>query len=454
MSTLVSLQLSDSFRPIVDGVAVCAENYARGLHVHGIPTAAAAPWTPEGDIQTEFPLFRYASLPVPGWAQYRAGLPDLDLRFRYFLWNWISQYTGKEVLRLIPSLPKSDGNGIFSALRFTRTSETGGPVFIIHSHSPFASSVLAQRIRSRLLKAGIPAYIVATLHTKYHMDLQRSLPEPVVEQVLRLIRRHFEAADQVWTLNPGTRETLEGYGYTGSTEIVPNGCDYEPPDDRALVEIRRRGRRVLAFSSGIGEDDPVFLFVGRLSLQKNISLVLQALARVDHAGARGEPGSNTNPEATADASAARWRMVFAGDGPDRAAVERQVADLGLGKRVTFLGAVKDRERLAEVYAAADLLVFPSVFDNDPLVVREAAAFRVPAVLARGSNSATSAVDGQNAFLVEPEVEPLAGFLQRLLNTGPAFSVLREVGIGASRELYRSWGSVVADVAERYRELAD
>src|SRR3979411_1353165 len=88
--------------------------------------------------------------------------------------------------------------------------------------------------------------------------------------------------------------------------------------------FRPRRERPLAFPK------PVFLFVGRVSVEKNIAAFL----------ALDLPGS----------------MVVVGDGPLRAKLETRFPD------VHFLG-VRSGEALAEVYASADVFVFPSLTDT-------------------------------------------------------------------------------------------
>ena len=70
------------------------------------------------------------------------------------------------------------------------------------------------------------------------------------------------------------------------------------------------------------------------------------------------------------------RLVFAGDGDQRAALEREAADAGLP--VTFLGFV-NVDRLPDVYAAADVLVHASASDPHPLVFSESACIGLPII---------------------------------------------------------------------------
>ena len=64
-------------------------------------------------------------------------------------------------------------------------------------------------------------------------------------------------------------------------------------------------------------------------------------------------------------------MVFVGDGGDRDEVEAYAKELALGKSCIFTGAIHDRDKLRAIYGACDLFLFPSTFDTNGLVVREA-----------------------------------------------------------------------------------
>jgi len=404
-ASFVSLQLNDSYKPVTDGVAVCVENYARHLARRGTSTAVATPWVPGFTDSDEFPVFRYASVPIPGWKPYRAGLPDVDPGFRRHLRSWMD-------------------------------TDAATPV-VLHAHSPFSSAALARRIRRRLRGQGRSVVLVATLHSKYHSDFARVLPEPIVEQILRVIRRSFEAADLVWVPNRGTERTLRWYGYEGPVTIVPNGADLEPPEDGRYAELRGRGATLL----NLDDSDRILLFVGQHRWEKNIELILRGFDRYRRSRAAEDFRG--------------WsRLVLVGDGPDRRAIAALADDLGLldadgrSAPLTLYGHVSDRREMEALYARADLFVFPSIYDNAPLVVREAAAFRTPSILAAGSDAAGDTADRRNAFHVDPEVPALASLLEDL---GRSPQLLTAVAQAARREVFRSWDDIVVDVRRRYAQ---
>ncbi len=402
---MITLQLNDSYKPVTDGVAVCAENYARGLARRNVPAAVAVPSSPGYVDDDEFPVFRYLSLPVPGWHPYRMGIPPADMPFRRRIHRWL------------------DGG------------DHRRDAVVLHTHAPFASGVLGRQLRRRLRASGRHAALVATLHSKYHEDFSRVLPEFMVTQVIAVVRRHLEAADAVWVPNSGTARTARIYGYEGEVAVIPNGSDLPAPEDGEYGRLRREGGDLLR----VPADTRVLLFVGQQRREKNIGLILDALARLIRSSsvAGGQPVATSVPS---------WRMVLVGDGPDAQEIREEVHRLGLTGVVHFYGHVSDRRTLRALYARSDLFVFPSLYDNAPLVVREAAAHRTPSILAEGSDAAGETIDGRNAFHVAPEAEALASRIRDLLASPKR---CEEVGIAAAREVYRSWDDVVEEVRERY-----
>ena len=111
--------------------------------------------------------------------------------------------------------------------------------------------------------------------------------------------------------------------------------------------------------------------------------------------------------------------------------------------------ITDREKLKQYYAAADLFLFPSIYDNAPLVIREAGAMHTPSILVRGSSSAENIKDNFNGFLIENSIESFVAKLRELLNSPEK---IRLVGLNASQSIARSWESIIEDVLDRYKNL--
>jgi glycosyltransferase involved in cell wall biosynthesis len=236
--------------------------------------------------------------------------------------------------------------------------------------------------------------------------------------------RFYHSADIVWTVSQGTAQTLRSYGYQKAIEIMPNGTDLSKPSDipgaRAMVEARY----------GLLPDERVLLFVGQHILQKNLMLLIEAfalVARMDHF----------------------VKLLMVGDGYAKKQLHERVVALGISRRVIFADVVRDRDVLTAIYLRADLFTFPSVYDNAPLVVREAASAGCPAVLISGSNAAEGTRDGFNAFLCDETAASLCQAIQRALQNE---ALRHEVANRAAETLGRTWDDIIRDVGNRYREI--
>ena len=88
-------------------------------------------------------------------------------------------------------------------------------------------------------------------------------------------------------------------------------------------------------------------------------------------------------------------MVFVGKGPDQKPLKRKAEELGLMGKCIFTGPVYDRNALRAWNTRADLFLFPSTFDTNGLVVREAAACGLASLLIEGSCAAEDITQGRN-----------------------------------------------------------
>ena len=142
-------------------------------------------------------------------------------------------------------------------------------------------------------------------------------------------------------------------------------------------------------------------------------------------------------------------MNFIGTGYAADEIYHRIEDLGLSDRVRMHGVISDRRQLSRYYAGSDLFLFPSFYDNAPLVVREAAAMGTPSILLEGSTASEVITDRRNGFLTQRSPEKFAE-LVRYLSSNP--DALRNAAEGARATLVRSWRDVVEEVSDRYDTL--
>ena len=289
---------------------------------------------------------------------------------------------------------------------------------LVHAHCPFSSGNLALHIAR---KQKIP--FVATFHSKFRDDFEHSVRNKfIARQMTNDVIRFFEKADEVWIPQASVEETIREYGFKGKVEIVDNGNDFAT--DKPIEPIIKVARKEL----GIAEKENVFLFVGQHIWEKNTRLIVESLALV-----KDLP----------------FKMYFIGIGYAAADLKQLVDELGLSDKVEFVGMISDREKLKQYYAAADLFLFPSIYDNAPLVIREAGAMHTPSILVKGSSSAENIVDNFNGFLIENTAESFAARLRELIDSPDRVHL---AGANAARSIARSWESVTDEVLDRYKKL--
>lgn len=144
-------------------------------------------------------------------------------------------------------------------------------------------------------------------------------------------------------------------------------------------------------------------------------------------------------------------MVFVGEGADGAEIRSYAEEQKLSDRCFFTGAISDREIIRAWYGRSDLFLFPSTFDTNGLVVREAAASGTATVMIRNSCASEGVGDGRNGFCIEENAAAMAAKLEELCR---APKVMQVVGENAQRELYVSWETAVQRAMARYEVVID
>ena len=147
----------------------------------------------------------------------------------------------------------------------------------------------------------------------------------------------------------------------------------------------------------------------------------------------------------------RFKMLLVGDGADRPDMEAYVKKLGLEDCCIFAGAVRDRELLRDYFCRADLFLFPSTYDTNGIVVREAAACSCPSLLIQGSCAAEGVEDGETGVIIQQDVPSMAKALVRACQDREA---LARIGRNAAEKIYLSWEDAVARAVRRYEIILE
>lgn len=245
-------------------------------------------------------------------------------------------------------------------------------VDLVHSHE-FAMAIYGT-VATRWL--GVP-HVISMHGCQYMMERWRR------RAALRWAIRHTAstiAVSEDTRLHLQSRLGLEA----GEVRTILNGVAVRVGD---AEKVRKEFQ--------IAPSERLLLSVGSLVPRKGHIVLLRALDRLEKAGLR-EP----------------WRLIIAGSGEERGALEAFVESHGLAGRVHLVG---HRDDIPDLQAAADIFLMPSLWEGLPLAVLEAMLARTALVATDASGIPEAVESGVEGLLVPPgDEEALAAALRRLL----------------------------------------
>lgn len=242
------------------------------------------------------------------------------------------------------------------------------PADLVHVHSPYPLGEIATLFARR------PRLVIS-----HHADVTKPMQQRIMTFYRPWQRLVYRRAARVLVASPTIIETSPILrAQADKCRVVSYGVYPERFQPGATVR----------------EDGRTILFCGQLRHYKGLSTLLEAAAQL--------------PEA---------QVRIVGSGPEEARLKAQVAELQLGERVTFVGAVSDEQMAAE-YAAADLFVLPSSNRAEAfgIVLLEAMTSGLPCVTTEVGTGTSYVVQDEVTGFVVPPNEPaaLAGRLGQLL----------------------------------------
>jgi glycosyltransferase involved in cell wall biosynthesis len=226
----------------------------------------------------------------------------------------------------------------------------------------------------------------------YHTELLGLVPTLGGNALLgKGLRRYlawfYRQVDRVFAMSSRSRDTLIDLGINPEkVSIMPVAVD---PEDFSPAHRSSSVFEVLNLSVG---DRPVVLSVGRLSEEKNLPLMVEAVERLQ--SRRPSP-----------------LLVVVGDGPERKRLEDRCQDKPF---VSFLG-VQHGDTLKKLYASARMFVFASRVDTLGLVNMEAMSSGVPVLVPADACIAEFVTHGLSAECYEFGADGLAGAIGRVLD---------------------------------------
>jgi 1,2-diacylglycerol 3-alpha-glucosyltransferase len=358
---------ADSYKPYLSGVTNTVEILAHELRHLGHKVYILAPRYP-GHVDTDPDIIRFPSF-SGGYPKFRLAIP---------------------VVRQIPE------------------------VDIIHSHSPFQAGLLARFVARR---RKIPfVYSFHTLFTRY-VHFARFVPPALSKMaIVAYLQAFCRGVDQIITPSEMARRVLRAWKIDKPIAVIPSGVELHfLPREASVIRQQLRKRY------GIGPDDKVLLYAGRLSQEKNIPFLLKAFDRLS--SLVSHPSS--------------LKLVLIGGGP-----------LKLPHRPDIIqpGEIGYPEILL-YYALGDIFVFSSTTETQGMVLAEAKAAGLPVVALFAGGLVDSVRSGVDGYLVRRDLGAFVEHVNRLLADD---TLRRKMGAAARADAQERFSSFV--VAKRIESI--
>jgi glycosyltransferase involved in cell wall biosynthesis len=233
------------------------------------------------------------------------------------------------------------------------------------------------------------------VHIQSHIVIGRALSKEARKRGIRIVATNHVMPENVldFTLLPKWAERgFIRWAWWDADRVLSRASALTTPTRRAasFLEQNTSQRNVLAVSCGLRASNYTadlsprtrnrLVFVGRVTLEKEIDVVLRALAQVDPA---------------LDVS-----FTIVGDGDQRKNLAKLVTELGIGDRVHFTGRVSDTE-LRRHLTEASIFVIASIAELQSIATMEAMASGLPILAADAVALPHLVTDGENGFLFQP-----------------------------------------------------
>jgi glycosyltransferase involved in cell wall biosynthesis len=268
-------------------------------------------------------------------------------------------------------------------------------------------------VRPLAATRGLSLPVVFTNHTSGFLG--RLNAEPGRKRRTAALLEHVDAL-----LAPSDElvAAARAFGYAGPAQMIPNGVD---------IERFAPGPSGARAAWGFGADETVIMLARRLVKKNGVLGFARAVARMQ---------------------ARNFRVVVAGDGPDREQMVEILGEAGMLDRVKFLGAVPNSS-MPEIYRACDVAVLPSLAEATSITGLEAMACGLPLVGTNVGGIPAIVADGVSGLLVPPaDPEALAGALGRLIDSPGLRRTMGEAGRRSAEETF-SWPIIARRTAEAY-----
>lgn len=257
--------------------------------------------------------------------------------------------------------------------------------------------------------------LAATIHTKFHMAFYNSSKSKLITAALiKSLANKLNKADGVTTVSNDMARVLKEYGCKKDVQVIKNGMNKN-------LNYEDKEKSFEHFN---------FLFCGHVIKVKNIQFTIKCLG-------------NLKAKYNFD----NFTFNIAGTGNYQNKLEKLAKKCKIDKNVKFFGYISDKNELGNIYSKSHLLLFPSPFDNDGLVVLEAASYSTPTLALNGYGCGERITDNQTGFLSDYDEKAFTERLWQIINDKVAYQKVRK---GLANLKAKSW----EQISDEYLEFFD
>jgi glycosyltransferase involved in cell wall biosynthesis len=333
------LLAGESFRPTISGVAVVVEHLAKTMAERGHTVTVLAPSDDhhfKKEISDGYVVYRLPSRPNP----FRKGL-----RFTTFSYRYIKR-----------------------AIDETRPD-------VVHVHDPAA---LCRGTARRARMYGIPVVVTQHFVFEYILTYLPTLKQfhPLLNFVAQKnIYAFYNRCDCVVVPTKTLKEYLLSPSLRTPVVAISNGVDtarFIPRPDSEKSQVRSK--------YGVPLKTPCILYIGRLDQEKNLSVVLEALALLQ----KKMPA----------------HLVIVGGGNFEEGLKTQAEELGATELITWISPIRNLQPdFPSLYGLGDVFCIPCPIETESIVTLEAMASGLPIVSASCGAVTELVTSGENGFSV-------------------------------------------------------
>jgi glycosyltransferase involved in cell wall biosynthesis len=291
---------------------------------------------------------------------------------------------------------------------------------VIHLHHPFWLGSLGLFIGRWLRVPVIYTYHTRLEHYAHFVPLPGNLFRNLISHAL--IKRFANKCDAVIVPTDSTEEYLRMIGVKSPTFVQPTGIEYQRFQDVSDDDVNR-----LRESLKI-QDETVFISVSRLSNEKNIDFMIDAI------------------DALRQRTDRPFRFLMIGKGHQHDRLQQRIDELDLGQHFTLVGSVPP-EDMATWYHLGDVFLFASKSETQGMVILEAMAAGLPVVAVRSSGIDDVVRQDHNGFKTPEKQDQWCDRVQQLLEDDRLRQTLSDNALAFAANY--SIESFASDVREIY-----